>query len=98
MPDKSNKKKTEVTLLMLHKVELRPEIIQEIRHIIRLPAASLNEDVLLDTWVLMTTLIFKKKCFRRVNKTWETLIIEDLNLYQMKIDQVDKNFIRLLKT
>jgi len=42
-------------MLMLHKVELRPESIKEVGHITVLQAASLNEDVILDTWILMTT-------------------------------------------
>lgn len=53
MPDKS--KKTEVTILMLHKVELRLEILW--RGNIRLQAASLNENVLLDRLILMTILM-----------------------------------------
>lgn len=55
MPDKS--KKTEVTIL--HKVELRLEILW--RGNIRLQAASLNENVLLDRLILMTiVMIFLK--------------------------------------
>lgn len=42
---------------MLHKVELRPESIKGRTHY-SATAASLNEDVILDTWILVTTSIF----------------------------------------
>lgn len=60
---------------MLHKVEFRPEIIKEARHIIRLQAANLNEDVLLNTQILMITL---KKVSGELVRLRNILI--DLNL------------------
>lgn len=46
--------------MMLHKVELGPEIIQEVRHITGLRAPGLNEDGLLDTQIINDKLIFTR--------------------------------------
>lgn len=77
---------------MLHKVELRPEIIKEVGHITGLQAPSLDEDGLLDTQV-MTSSKVSEESLRIRNR----LIIEDLKSILIVDRSSRQNFYKAIK-